>query len=806
MNKVYGYLLFLSCLTGGALMAQTRSTVQPFPQEQQRAIQNQRSAGLLGLMRSPGTAPHTEGILTSSAAEWLMSQRFANGSFPWTPGDATAPPNIQGPCGRGVLKAYQQTYNTSYLTAAIKTGDYLVPIYPRTFTDGDPRFATHDPLFLEELSSVTGDPKYSNFVQTYFWDKLKSGTYGESNNLDAAGFGDLVVDTRNSWGQVEVSPWDLSATAIAAHVAGETSVRDALMSKILRGLNLTTTSNNNFDVIGLAGAIWASAVTGVNLDPTTGAYASANSTQDLITILLSAQRSSDGAFIWSRWNSACDSTDPANGDVQTTAFAIMALNAFNRNLYAANIARGYAFIKSQQQASGQFLEYPGALPNAAGGVEVHAEALSALVALATSVVYVDDNWAGLNPGDPADGHTFGLDAFATIQDGINAVTSGGTVNVAPGTYVEGPQIVINTDLSIIGADKATTIIRPSANTGSSGDARGWFLVNSAITFNLSNVTLDGTGYKVWQAIRHKGFGTISNCAFANIQFEPSGPSYSGLAIAAFDAPGNIEITNCTFTGIGRVGVLFFGSGKTGIYSNNTYTGKGTGNWLDYGVEVGGGAHATIINSVISGNRGVASVDGSTSSGILVTTYYGAGTEATITGNTLTNNTEGITVGYDASDNSSVVAHFNNITGNGTGVSTTAPLVNAEYNWWGSSDGPGPVGPGSGDKVSANVDFTPWLTETYAPTKLTETATGTGTVSFTPSEGVIEDLTAISESSLPGTGKPRGITFPNGLFSFKIVGLTPGATVVVTMTLPSPTPIGTQYWKYQNGSWIDCTSL
>ena len=36
------------------------------------------------------------------------------------------------------------------------------------------------------------------------------------------------------------------------------------------------------------------------------------------------------------------------------------------------------------------------------------------------------------------------------------------------------------------------------------------------------------------------------------------------------------------------------------------------------------------------------------------------------------------------------------------------LVDGEKNWWGASNGPGPIGPGSGAKVSPGVDYRPWL--------------------------------------------------------------------------------------------------
>ena len=50
---------------------------------------------------------------------------------------------------------------------------------------------------------------------------------------------------------------------------------------------------------------------------------------------------------------------------------------------------------------------------------------------------------------------------------------------------------------------------------------------------------------------------------------------------------------------------------------------------------------------------------------------------------------------------------NSFDGIGIGIKNDdSNLVDAEGNWWGAADGPGTVGPGSGDLVSADVDFTP----------------------------------------------------------------------------------------------------
>jgi hypothetical protein len=51
-----------------------------------------------------------------------------------------------------------------------------------------------------------------------------------------------------------------------------------------------------------------------------------------------------------------------------------------------------------------------------------------------------------------------------------------------------------------------------------------------------------------------------------------------------------------------------------------------------------------------------------------------------------------------------------------------------------------------------------------------------------------------------------LAFPDGLFSFTISGLSPGATVTVTVTLSSPLPAGSfSYWKFQSGAWSQFSS-
>ncbi|WP_144180803.1 hypothetical protein, partial [Pseudomonas sp. Kh14] len=50
------------------------------------------------------------------------------------------------------------------------------------------------------------------------------------------------------------------------------------------------------------------------------------------------------------------------------------------------------------------------------------------------------------------------------------------------------------------------------------------------------------------------------------------------------------------------------------------------------------------------------------------------------------------------------------------VNLSSVQLDATYNWWGDESGPSGVGSGTGDAVSANVNYSPWLVPNISVTK------------------------------------------------------------------------------------------
>ncbi|MCP4546798.1 MAG: hypothetical protein GY835_10085, partial [bacterium] len=318
-------------------------------------------------------------------------------------------------------------------------------------------------------------------------------------------------------------------------------------------------------------------------------------------------------------------------------------------------------------------------------------------------------WLGLTPGTtPMSWYT-----NDSIQDAIDMAAGGDEINITEGTYVAPAQIVVAKDLDLLGAGSTLTTIEPGFNTttGSYDLTAALIYVAHGITAAIEDLAIDGSGYTVRHGIQTRGTDlTVRNCDIRDIYSS----IYAGRGIVFLTGTGLVE--NCTMSNIQRIGIHIRGhiepTPPTVEVNGLTYTGKGDGDFLDYGIEIGGGGHAVISNSTLTDCRGLATVDGSTSGGILATDYYGTITTAAIETCILTGNTTGLLVGYDETDLSEVTIHNSAIADNVSfGVSSTAPVVDALNNWWGSSLGPlHPVtNPGGlGNEVSDFILFDPWF--------------------------------------------------------------------------------------------------
>jgi len=200
--------------------------------------------------------------------------------------------------------------------------------------------------------------------------------------------------------------------------------------------------------------------------------------------------------------------------------------------------------------------------------------------------------------------------------------------------------------------------------------------------------------------------SISNSTFSNNTALPSGDGG-----AVFDDSSNgMTLSSTTFTGNTAFnGGAVFGNSTSGLtVTNGTFTGNsspgGNGGAIfdnsSGGLDFNGGSVTN--NSVSPGGDG-GGIFGN-SSGMRISNVAFVGNSATGgTGGAIADNSTG---GTGPVSNNCFVG--NTATTTGGLFRFAAPSLNAINNWWGAASGPSGTGPGTGDAVSTNVTFAPFL--------------------------------------------------------------------------------------------------
>jgi len=268
-------------------------------------------------------------------------------------------------------------------------------------------------------------------------------------------------------------------------------------------------------------------------------------------------------------------------------------------------------------------------------------------------------------------------------------------------------------------------------------------------------------------------GTIENLTVIGNPILPD--RTAGIFAAAIAETTIVEVTGCNVIGYNRAGIYALGAEFTADYHHNEINGPGA---LSTGVPNGmfflEGANGSATYNIVTdlfytgeeyrstgigtyqagtgitfGHNTISNVQNAfclakDSSGTIVehNTVYDCHTGVRLESGTHNNiiryndirdNTFAIRCSSDAVNN---MAHYNSFVGNIGPEETFGTVANpythvgavsvvegaeitfdAEKNWWGDCSGPGPVGPGSGDSVSANVLFEPWLGQQLCALKI-----------------------------------------------------------------------------------------
>jgi nitrous oxidase accessory protein NosD len=325
--------------------------------------------------------------------------------------------------------------------------------------------------------------------------------------------------------------------------------------------------------------------------------------------------------------------------------------------------------------------------------------------------------------------TITVSAGGSIQTAINTASVGDTIYVEAGTYDE--SINITKPLTIEGAGPDSTILDSNSLYMVSVEANNVTIKDIAITSPLYNGDGDASGIVVSNA------GSKSNLHITNVKIHDignpirvTGNGTQGINIGPVNG---LEIDHSEIYNIidnnadsAALGITMWGYSPSNTANNinihDNVIHNITNLVLSEGIALtSNSTNVTVNHNIITGPFSTAGIytssymDGPvtiTNNTVTDASAYGILLKSpfaqTVKGNTVSGAKVGIQV--EATATVAPTINRNSISGNTMGLNNlSSSLVDATCNWWGASNGPGPVGPGSGDTVSTKVNFNPWLT-------------------------------------------------------------------------------------------------
>jgi hypothetical protein len=325
--------------------------------------------------------------------------------------------------------------------------------------------------------------------------------------------------------------------------------------------------------------------------------------------------------------------------------------------------------------------------------------------------------------------------YLMIQLAVND-TGCSTINVAPGGYVE--NVTINRTLILNGGQAGNPA---PGRVGAESIVQGAnpFGGNPVIKINAANVRIDGftlknaitTGAAIGIHVRPAGTGAvITNNIVDGVNTLDTSSQGAAQAIYLENGPDNVQIlandlknihSNRSAKGVHigdaastnpSIGVLIEGNSIENVTSDT----KGA-----YGVSINNGNGTTSNSGLVIRNNTIDNLVATGSMGWV----HAIGLETNTPGVLVTGNTinplgtpffDAVAVWFEANPSyatGKVNQNNFNVTMAAYGIAVQPAIagtadVDGTCNWWGDPNGPGPVGPGLGAKVSLRVDYTPWL--------------------------------------------------------------------------------------------------